>query len=179
LGLPFIALKEPFMSTQDNLQTAFAGESQANRKYTAYAKKAEQDKKPQIARIFRAAAYAETVHALNHFRAMGKVKSTVENLKDGMEGESYEFTSMYPPFLEDAKKENVPAAINAFRFALEAERGHYDLYKKALEAAEKGQDLPGKKMWVCEVCGHTFEGDEAPEKCPICGANHKAYTEVL
>jgi rubrerythrin len=81
--------------------------------------------------------------------------------------------------LEDAKKENVPAAINAFRFALEAERGHYDLYKKALEAAEKGQDLPGKKMWVCEVCGHTFEGDEAPEKCPICGANHKAYTEVL
>jgi len=167
------------MSTQDNLQTAFAGESQANRKYTAFAKKADQEKKPQVARIFRAAAYAETVHALNHFKAMGMVKSTAENLKAGMEGESYEFTSMYPPFYEEAKKDQNAAAEKSFHFALEAEKGHYDLYKKALEAVEKGQDLPAKKTWVCEVCGHTHEGDEAPDTCPVCGSNKKAYTEIV
>ena len=167
------------MSTQDNLQAAFAGESQANRKYTAFAKKAEQDKKPQVARIFRAAAYAETVHALNHFRAMGMVKTTAENLKTGMEGEAYEFEKMYPEFLALAEKENVAAAVKSFHFALEAEKGHWDLYKKALEAVEKGEDLPAKKTWVCEVCGHTHEGDEAPDTCPICNSNKKAYTEVI
>jgi rubrerythrin len=167
------------MSTQENLHTAFAGESMANRKYTAFAKKAEQDKKPQVARIFRAAAYAETVHALNHFRAMGMVKTTAENLKAGMEGESYEFTSMYPPFLEEAKKDQNAAAEKAFHFALEAEKDHYEMYKRALAAIEKGEDLPAKKTWVCEICGHTHEGDEAMDKCPICGANKKAYTEVV
>ncbi len=167
------------MPTQENLHTAFEGESMANRKYLAFAKKAEQDKFPQIARVFRAAAYAETVHALNHFKAMGMVKTTAENLKAGMEGESYEFSSMYPPFLEEAKKENVPAAVKSFGFALEAEKGHYDMYKRGLEAVEKGQDLPAHKTWVCEICGHTHEGHEAPDKCPICGANKKAYTEVV
>ncbi len=167
------------MSTQENLQTAFAGESQANRKYTAFAKKAEQENKLQVARIFRAAAYAETVHALNHFRAMGMVKSTAENLKAGMSGESYEFKEMYPPFLAAAEKAgDNPAAVKSFRFALEAEKVHYDLYEKALAAVEKGQDLPAKKMWVCEICGHTHEGDEAPDKCPICNAAKKAYTEI-
>jgi rubrerythrin len=167
------------MSTQEDLQAAFAGESQANRKYTAFARKADAEGKPQVARIFRAAAYAETVHALNHFKAMGHVKSTSENLQAGMEGESYEFKSMYPGFLEAARKANDnPAAVKSFTYALEAEKGHYDLYARAKSAVDQGQDLPAKKLWVCEICGHTHEGDEAPEKCPICMAGRKAYTEI-
>jgi rubrerythrin len=118
------------------------------------------------------------VHALNHFRALGLVKTTAENLRAGMEGEAYEFKEMYPGFLALAEKENAPAAVKSFRFALEAEKGHYDLYQKALESVEQGKDLPEKKMWVCEVCGHTHMGDEAPGECPICGANRKAYSEV-
>lgn len=168
------------MSTKDDLQAAFAGESQANRKYTAFAKKADQEGKPQVARLFRAAAYAETVHALNHFKAMGMVKSTAENLQAGMDGEAYEFKDMYPGFLAAAKAANDnPAAVKSFGFALEAEKGHFDLYAKAKEAVEKGEDMPAKKMWVCEICGHTHEGDEAPEKCPICGVGRKMYTEVV
>jgi rubrerythrin len=166
------------MPTRENLLEAFAGESQANRKYTAFAKKAETEGKLQVARIFRAAAYAETVHALNHFRALGMVKDTAENLRTGMDGEAYEFESMYPGFLALAEKENVPAAIKSFKYALEAEKGHWALYKKALEAVTQGKDLPAKKTWVCEICGHTHEGDEAPDECPICKANKKAYTEV-
>jgi rubrerythrin len=166
------------MATTENLHEAFSGESQANRKYTAFAKKADSEGKKQVARIFRAAAYAETVHALNHFRALGLVKTTAENLQAGMEGEAYEFKTMYPEFLALAEKENVPAAVKSFKFALEAEKGHYDLYKKALESVEKGKDLPEKKLWVCEVCGHTHEGDEPPDECPICKANRKAYSEV-
>jgi rubrerythrin len=166
------------MATQENLKEAFAGESQANRKYTAFARKAEQEKKPQVARLFRAAAYAETIHALNHFRVLGMVKSTAENLKAGMEGESYEFEKMYPGFLAEAEKEGNATAAKIIKYALEAEKGHYDLYANALKAVEKGEDLAPKKTWVCEVCGHTHEGDEAPDKCPICGANRKAYTEI-
>jgi rubrerythrin len=166
------------MATPENLQEAFAGESQANRKYTAFAKKADADGKKQVARIFRAAAYAETVHALNHFKAMGMVKSTAENLKAAIAGEAYEFQTMYPGFLSQAEKENVAPAIKAFKYALEAEKGHWELYSKALQSVESGKDLPEKKVWVCEICGHTHEGDEAPDKCPICGANKKAYTLV-
>ena len=166
------------MATKENLQEAFAGESQANRKYTAFAKKADKDGKPQVAKLFRAAAYAETIHALNHFQAMGMVKSTAENLKAGIEGEAYEFQTMYPNFLAAAEKENVPAAVKTFKYALEAEKGHWKLYKTALESVEKGQDMPAKKIWVCEICGETYEGDEPPEECPICKANKKAFTEV-
>jgi rubrerythrin len=166
------------MATPENLQEAFAGESQANRKYTAFAKKADAEGKKQVARIFRAAAYAETVHALNHFKAMGMVKSTAENLKAGIAGEAYEFQTMYPGFLASAEKENIPAAVKSFKYALEAEKGHWELYTKALQAVEGGKDLPEKKLWVCEICGHTHEGDEAPDKCPICAANKKAYKLV-
>ncbi len=166
------------MTTDENLRAAFAGESQANRKYTAFAKKADAEGKKQVARVFRAAAYAETVHALNHFKVLGEVKSTAENLKVGMQGESYEFEQMYPKFLAEAEKEGVTGAVRSFKFALEAEKGHYDLYETALKAVEKNEDLPAQKTWVCEICGHTHMGDEAPDKCPICGANKKAYTEI-
>jgi rubrerythrin len=167
------------MSTSDDLQSAFAGESMANRKYTAFAKKADSEDRPQVARLFRAAAYAETVHALNHYRAMGMIRSTAENLQVGIDGEAYEFQEMYPKFLANAEKAaDNPAAVKSFNFALEAEKEHWTLYRKALEAVKAGKDLPAKKMWVCEICGHTVEGDEPPDKCPICNAGKKAYTEI-
>ena len=161
------------MSTQDNLQTAFAGESQANRKYTAFSKKADQEKKPQVARIFRAAAYAETVHALNHFKAMGMVKSTAENLKAGMEGESYEFTSMYPPMLAEAQAEGHRAKL-MFGFAVKAEAVHAELYQRALEAVAQGKDLAEAGFYLCPVCGY-IEFGAPPETCPICGTRKEKF----
>lgn len=166
------------MATPENLREAFAGESQANRKYTAFAKKAESEGKNQVARLFRAAAYAETVHALNHFKAMGMVKTTAENLKTAIQGEAYEFQTMYPGFHALAERESMPAAVKTFKYALEAEKGHWEFFNKALQAVESGKDMPEKKLWVCEVCGHTHEGDEAPDQCPVCRANKKAYSEV-
>lgn len=164
--------------SEKNLQTAFAGESQANRKYLAFAKKAEQDGFPQIAKVFRAAAAAETVHAHNHLRTMGGIKTTEENIKAAIEGEHYEFTKMYPEFLEDAKEENNKAAERTFNYANEVEKVHHRLYKKALEAAESRKDLEKKNLYVCSVCGYTHEGSEPPEECPVCKAKKKAFNEI-
>lgn len=164
-------------NSEKNLMAAFAGESQANRKYLAYAKKADKEGFPQIGRVFRAAAAAETVHAHTHFRTVGGVKSTVENVKDAISGEHYEFTKMYPEFLEEAKKEGNERAIRSFDLANQVEKIHHELYIKALGAVEAGKDLPDIKMFVCNVCGYTVEG-EAPEVCPICGAVHKNFFEV-
>ncbi len=164
-------------NSEKNLMAAFAGESQANRKYLAYAVKADKDGYPQIARVFRAAAAAETVHAHAHFRTVGGVKSTVENVKDAIAGEHYEFTTMYPEFLEEAKKEGNKRAERSFDLANQVEVIHHELYSKALVAAEAGKDLDVVKMFVCEVCGYTVEG-EAPEVCPICGAVHDKFFEV-
>jgi rubrerythrin len=163
--------------TEENLMAAFAGESQANRKYLAYAKKAEKDGFPQVARVFRAAAAAETVHAHAHFRVYGGVNSTVDNVKAAIEGEHYEFTKMYPEFLEIAKEEGRKAAERSFDFANQVEKIHHELYSKALEAVARAQDLPVKPMFVCEVCGYTVE-DGTPDICPICGASHKRFFEV-
>jgi rubrerythrin len=166
------------MSTNDNLKAAFAGESMANRKYTAYARKAERDGFPQVAKLFRAIAEAETVHALSEFRAMGGIKGTAENLQDAMDGESYEFTSMYPEFLAVAEKEGTNRlAITAFRYAEAAEKIHYDLFQEALEAVKAGKDIPEANVYICTVCGHTHVGDAPPEKCPICGSLPKAYEQ--
>ena len=163
--------------TEDNLKAAFAGESQANRKYLAFAKKADQDGFPQIAKIFRAAAAAETVHAHNHLKTMGGIKSTIENLKASISGEHYEFTKMYPEFLKDAEEENHLEAKKTFNFANQVEKVHHKLYLKALEAAEKGKDLQKEDLYVCPVCGYTIEG-EAPNKCPVCGAIKKVFNKV-
>jgi len=160
--------------TEKDLMEAFSGESQANRKYLAFAEKAEKDGFPQIARMFKAAAAAETVHAHNHLRAMGGIQSTVENVKEAINGEHYEFTKMYPEFLEDAKKENNKQAIRTFDYANQVEKVHHELYNKALEAAEKGEDLEEKDMYVCPICGYTVEG-EAPDECPVCGAKKKVF----
>jgi rubrerythrin len=161
----------------DNLQAAFAGESQANRRYLAFAKKADQEGLPHIARLFRAAAEAETVHAHAHLRAMGGVKETRENLKTAVEGENYEFVTMYPGFLKKAEEDgNKPAEVS-FRFALAVEKIHHELYTEALQALEAGKDLPDRKVYVCPVCGNTVY-DAAPDKCPVCNAPQTSFVEI-
>lgn len=157
------------MSTMDNLKNAFAGESQANRKYLAYAKRADQDNLPGVAKLFRAAAHAETIHAHNHLRAMGGIGDTVTNLKDAVGGENFEFTKMYPPYVEEAKKEGHAAAERSFAGAMAVEKTHFDLYSAALASAQTGKDIAAKTFYVCPVCGHTV-ADGHPDKCPVCGA---------
>jgi rubrerythrin len=166
------------LSTSDNLQEAFAGESQANRKYLAFAKKAEQDRFPQVAKLFRAAAAAETVHAHAHFRVMGGIKGTGDNLQAAIEGEGFEFQEMYPKFLSEAEAEGNKPAVFSFRHALAVEEIHHGLYSKALKAVKSGSDLPESKIFVCSVCGNTIEGS-APDKCPIGGASREQFRETL
>lgn len=160
--------------TTKNLQDAFAGESQANRKYLAFAKKAEEEGFGQIAKLFRAAAEAETVHAHNHLREMGGIRTTKENLQEAINGESYEFQKMYPQMIKDAEAEGQKGALKSFNFANEVEKIHADLYKKAVENLGKN---PSVDYHVCQVCGNTVEG-EPPDKCPICGANKKMFKKV-
>lgn len=164
------------MSTIDNLKEAFAGESQASQKYRAFARKAELDGLPNIARLFRAASAAECVHAEGHLKAMDGVASTAENLKAAIEGETYEFTTMYPPMLEEAQAAGHRAKI-MFGFAMKAEAVHAELYKLALQAAEQGIDLAESGFYLCPVCGH-IEFGTPPENCPICGARQDKFTPV-
>ena len=165
------------MPTQENLQAAFAGESQANRKYLAFAAKADAEGYAQIARLFRAAAAAETVHAHSHLRAMNGVQDTKKNLEAAIQGEAYEFREMYPKFIAEAEAEGSKAALVSFRNANAVEKTHHDLYKAALESFEQGKDLPAAEMYVCDVCGNTVVG-EAPDKCPVCGAAKKKFKAV-
>lgn len=160
------------MSTQDNLKTAIAGESQANRKYLAFAQKADQEGRKGVAKLFRAASEAESLHALNQLRIAGVIKSTEENLKAALEGETYEFTEMYPGFIETAEKENNPAAKRAFELANEAEKSHAALYKKALENPDHDDDY-----YVCGVCGYINES-EAPIQCPVCGMPSSKFQNI-
>jgi rubrerythrin len=163
--------------TDDDLKAAFAGESQANRKYLAFAKKADEEGKPQIAKLFRAAAAAEAVHALNHLRAMGGIRSTKENLEESIAGESFEFMKMYPEYLKEARNEGNTRATSTFDMANKVEEIHHALYGKALAALGKGEDLPSGQIWVCQVCGNTVEGSP-PDRCPICGAPRQKFIEA-
>lgn len=156
--------------TLDNLMEAFAGESQANRKYTAYAKKAEADGKTNAAKLFRAAADAETIHALAHFNVAGKVGSTVDNLKDAVAGETHEYKDMYPDFVETAKAEGNKAAIQTFTFAMKAEQVHAKLYAEALENLDAAEEI---SYYLCPVCGNIEKA--VPDKCPICGAPGSSF----
>jgi rubrerythrin len=165
------------MATADNLKEAFAGESQANRKYLAFAVKAEADGYPQIAKLFRAAAEAETVHAHAHFRVMKGVGSTVENLQAAIAGEGYEYQKMYPDFLKAAEAEKNQPAIVTFKNALAVEATHCKLYSDALARLKAGKDLPTASIYVCPVCGHTVTGG-APDRCPVCGAPKEKFFEV-
>jgi rubrerythrin len=165
------------MSSQDNLAAAFAGESQANRKYLAFSQAAEKEGLSQIAKLFRAAAEAETVHALAHFKAMGGVGDTKENLKAAIEGERYEFQEMYPGFLNDAEAESAKTAIGSIKKALPVEEIHHGMYTKALAALEAGGDLEAGEIHVCPVCGNTVFGS-APDKCEICGVPGEKWKSI-
>lgn len=163
--------------TQENLQEAFAGESQANRRYLFFAEKAEEEGRSDIARLFWAVAEAETVHARNHLEVMGGIGSTKDNLEEAIKGENYEFTKMYPGFIEQAKSESNEQAETSFYYANAVEKIHHGLYQKALKALEGGQKLKDEPYYVCQVCGNTVAG-EAPEICPICGAPRSKFKRV-
>ena len=162
------------IKTKNNLMEAFAGESQANRKYLAFANKADQEGYPGIAKLFRAAAAAETVHAHAHLRILEGIKTTEENLKEAISGETHEFVSMYPKMIEEAKMEGETAAERYFVFTNEVEKIHANLYKKALDNLD---NFPVKDYYVCSVCGYTV-ADEAPDRCPVCGALKKAFNKI-
>jgi rubrerythrin len=165
-------------TTNDNLKEAFAGESQANRKYLAFAMKAEKEGYHQIAKLFRATAEAETIHALAHLRVLKGVGSTAENLKAAISGENYEHTTMYPAFIEQANNEKNLDAVRSFTFANNVEKVHEGLYENAAQSVATSQDLPAKKLYICPVCGN-IEEEEAPEKCSVCGAPGSSFKEVL
>lgn len=158
-----------------NLQDAFAGESQANRKYLAFAKKAELEGHKQAAKLFRAAAAAETIHAHNHLKELGAIKTTAENLREAIEGESYEFQKMYPQMIADAQAEGNQNALRTFNYANEVEKIHAALYKKAL--ADLGKTKEVYDYYVCQICGYTAEG-EAPDNCPVCKARKESFRKA-
>jgi rubrerythrin len=159
----------------DDLWAAFAGESQANRKYLAFAKKADEEGYRQVAKLFRAAAHAEAVHAMNHLKALGEVRSTAENLETAAGGENYEAVSMYPGFVRDAEEEGDKKALRSFQWALEVEKVHEGLYRKALETL--GSDPSEDDYYVCPFCGYTHYG-AAPEKCPVCGTPGPKFERI-
>ena len=161
-------------NTEQNLKEAFAGESQANRRYLAFAKKAEEEGFPQIAKLFRAAAEAETVHAHNHLRVLKGIRSTKENIQEAINGETHEFKKMYPEMMERAKTEKNDEAFQTFHYANEVEKIHAALYTKALEKLGKNE---GVDYYVCPFCGNTVE-KAPPEKCPICGAPGKSFRKI-
>lgn len=184
----------PNTKTDGNLKTAFVGESQANRRYLFFAEKADREGYPQIARLFRAAAAAETVHAKRHLDAMdgasravaealtnegqtNSAQSTLDNLTAAAAGEHHEFTEMYPPFIKDAEKEEKLRAQISFERANAVEQIHHKLFESTIKALEARQPLKDEPYFVCQVCGYTVPG-EAPEKCPICGAPRSRFTQV-
>ncbi|MBA3036205.1 MAG: rubrerythrin family protein [Desulfobacterium sp.] len=160
--------------TEKNLWEAFAGESQANRKYLAFAKQAEKDGYPRIAKLFRAAAEAETIHAHAHLKVVGGINSTSENLKEAIEGETHEFKSMYPEMIKAAEEEGNKAAVRTFSYANEVEKVHAALYQKALDNMDKKEPVD---YYICTVCGYTCE-NEPPDSCPVCNSKAKAFVKV-
>jgi rubrerythrin len=164
------------MTTTDNLKDAFAGESQASQKYRAFAKRAELDGFPNIARLFRTASEAERIHAEGHFRSLDGIGATRDNLQVAIDGETYEYTTMYPPMLEKARADNHRARV-MFEFAMKAEAVHAQIYQKALEAVAQGRDLEQTRFYLCPVCGNIEFGDP-PETCPLCGTKAERFLTI-
>jgi rubrerythrin len=160
--------------TDENLKAAFAGESQANRRYLAFARKAEEEGFTQVAKLFKAAAEAETVHALNHLRITGQIKSTLENLDTAVSGETFEFKEMYPGYIDAAKQEGNKQAVWSFDVANKVEQIHAKLYNKAIDALKNRKTLEKVDYYVCSVCGNTVEG-APPDRCPICGSPKEKF----
>lgn len=160
--------------TDENLKAAFAGESQANRLYLAFARKAEEEGFTQVAKLFKAAAEAETIHALNHLRITGQIKSTADNVGTAISGETFEFKKMYPEYIKEAKQEGNKQAAWSFDVASKVEQVHANLYQKVLKALKNQKHLEKVDYYVCSVCGNTVEGSP-PDKCPICGAPKEKF----
>ena len=160
--------------SEQNLKDAFAGESQANRKYLAFAKQADKEGYSQVAKLFRAAAEAETVHAHTHLRTFGGINSTADNLQEAINGETLEFTSMYPEMIKTAEAEDEKKALRSFSWANEVEKIHAGLYQKALDNIDNSVEAD---YYVCDVCGYTCE-NEAPDVCPVCKSQKKAFFKV-
>jgi rubrerythrin len=162
--------------TEKSLREAFAGESQAHMRYLIFADLAEKEGKRDIARLFRAIAYAEQVHATNHFKALGDLKSTSDNLQTCWNGENYEIEEMYPAFNAIASMQDEKDAMRTIYFALSAEKIHRELYANTKQKVDEGEDVKFEKISICPVCGYTVVG-EAPEKCPVCGAPKSSFHE--
>lgn len=183
-----MSVKNPM--TSDFLHSAYGGESMAHMRYLIWAQVAEKEGFPNIAKLFEAISYAERVHASNHFREIGGgisdaavtaggvfgIGKTVENLQGAINGELHEVEQMYPVYLNAAKFQNESGAERSFHFALEAEKIHADLFKKAQDAAKEGKDMELKAVYICPICGHTIL-DGAPDNCPVCGAKKEMYKE--
>ena len=165
------------VKTDENLKAAFAGESQANRMYLAFAKKADEEGLTQIAKLFRAAAEAETVHALNHLRVTGQIKSTIENLGTAVSGETYEFKKMYPDFIAEAKNDANKPALVSFDYSNKVEQIHANLYQKAIDALKNKKELTVVDYYVCPVCGNTFEGSTS-DVCSICATPKEKFIRI-
>ena len=163
-------------TTNENLKEAFSGESQAFQKYSAFAKAAEKEGLPNIARLFRTTAQAERIHAEGHLKALDGIGETAANLLAAIEGETFEFTKMYPPMLEQAKEDGHKAK-RMFAFAVKVEEVHAKLYQVALEAAKAGKDLEEASFYLCPVCGH-IEFGTPPDNCPVCGVKAEKYVQV-
>lgn len=164
------------MKSTENLRTAFAGESQANRRYEEFAKKAESEGYKNIARLFKAASFSESIHARNHLRVMEGVQNTIQNLIEAKNGENYEVTNMYPQFIENAQAEGNEEAEKTFKWAIEAEKAHEKFYQEAIDRISQGKDLDEIPFFVCRGCGFTVD-NEAPDKCPVCGAPKKMFQQ--
>lgn len=165
------------MKTEKNLAEAFAGESQANRKYLAFGEAARKEGLTQVAKLFRAVAAAETIHAHAHLRAMGGVKTTAENLAEAVAGELNEFKEMYPGFVAEAEAEGHRQAATSMKYAMAVEETHHGLFTEALTAVKDGHDLAEGRIYVCPVCGHTVVGD-VPDHCPVCKVRGDKFTEI-
>lgn len=163
--------------TDKNLKDSFAGESQANRRYLAFANKADKDGFQQVAKLFRAAAHAETVHALNHLGVMNEINSTIDNLNAAVSGETFEFNEMYPKYIQIAKTEGNKRAVWSFDVANKVEQIHAGLFSGAIDILKKGEKLPKIDYYVCGVCGNTVEGS-APDVCPICGSKKEKFKKI-
>jgi len=162
---------------EKSLEEAFAGESMAHMKYLIFAEVAEKEGKRNIARLFRAIAYAEFVHAKNHARNLGYIKSIEENLATAIGGETFEVEDMYPAYLAVAEHFGEKGAENSFHFAIEAEKIHAKMYEEAKEKVKKDEDIGEEAIYICPVCGYTYMGDEPPEKCPVCNAPREKFVK--
>lgn len=162
--------------TDNNLRDAFAGESQAHMKYLVYADKAEQEGKPNVAKLFRAISYAEQVHATNHLKTLGDVGTTEDNLQAAIDGEDFEVEEMYPAYDVVAKLQEEKGAVRSVHYAIEAEKIHSAMYTQAKQTVKEGKDIDIGDIYICPVCGYTDENDP-PDACPVCGVSKEKFVK--